>query len=365
MTVEELVKDITNSKSIQAEIVNQLAAITAYRSDYNNTKFNREVVTQLRACSMQCQLYITKYTSIRGKSYNYFLNSYDRAALNNVYHQLQDIAHLTGNTATMYELLDDSILKKLVFSATYTQERNRRNDVKFDSNAKTLNLDMFSYTIFENYIKTLPKKLTGKDVTRYMTKLPKGRYRQPLSPSEEVIIAKYVKLLWNTTSTKSLALVKEICEYSFFTPSHVDMPFYIVRSLGTEIPPSGWCDTVAFDYYYFRNRSNVLGIPLGIMGNNIIESSVHFYVTGSKKKTAMSTFDIIYALDKIKILSADILTDTLDCPYYQMAIDQIVSELSRPENYKLLLPYKHKSKLNLNTLKASNSIINNIVPNEL
>ena len=76
----------------------------------------------------------------------------------------------------------------------------------------------------------------------------------------------------------------------------------------------------------------------------------------------MDRNDIIFAIDKLKILAFDKSVNPT-CPYYQMAIDQIVCELSRECNTLELKRFLDSSKSTIHALQIAEDTINKIIGN--
>jgi hypothetical protein len=247
------------------------------------------------------------------------------------------IATKAGFTLPSHSALHDFELddiKDLMIRLVLNKERARRNDVKFNITAKELKLDGFSYAVFEQYINQLKKKLSGKDAERYLSNMPKVSI---LTEDETKYYSMYMKLLYENVKTKSIAFSKKIIDNSSYIRDvtkdllafdFIDRP--ITDDTGT------WASRVHFTFRFFEILSNSSGIPLKVSAYYISESQVHPYITGTPKKNPMTKWDVIYAIDKITLLTYAKQQDKFNCPYYDMAIDQLVEELKNEKVIEIL-----------------------------
>jgi len=281
----------------------------------------------------------------------YLLDYYSYTTFN-TYQSRKVLSQTTLGAAPVYTLVDDKVLKEVVTSSVFTKERARRNEEAFNASAVDFKLDMFSYTIFENHITSLPKPLTGQDAARYIKKIPPG-----VDPDR--LATKYAKLIWDNANVKSLQLSKLIRDKYFTCEQDTELPF--ARITNDIIKEKEWADSVCFEYVYFTRLARKAGIPLLINSNYITESELHTYITEIPKKNAMTHSDIIFAIDKLRVLNYAKEKDTLSCPYYEMAINQITSELSRDENKVAVTEAAKNSTLHLSAVTATANQLNEII----
>ncbi len=229
----------------------------------------------------------------------------------------------------LFESLPLTTYKLLMDSSEGRIEAERRSTLKFNTEAPTLKLDLFSYTLFENYLKS-SKKITGKDAIRYLRLLPYPDVRKQV---ENDLHTKYLKLLWDNVKTKSLELSKNLGDMPYIEATHRERPFVTFEStdVGQEIPVGGWADSVRFPFSTITSIADRFNIPLRVHSKYITEAGVHDYITGVPKKNSMTVPDLVYAIDKIRVLTYLTLVDG-KCPYYQLGLDQLMDELNKEDN---------------------------------
>lgn len=248
-----------------------------------------------------------------------------------------------------FQQLPDNRYIAFTIGVGKSYEVERRSKLKFDTSAKALSLNMFSYKLFEQHILN-SKKMTGKDATRYLQILHSS---WNLSKDESKIHIKYVKLIWDNVQTKSLQLSKTISNMNFRAHTHKEAPFYTFQYFDIQSPKpvDGWAEEVTFSFNTINSIANKQGIPLGSAGAYLTHSMVHQYITSVDKKNVMSDYDVIHAIDTIRVLSYLNIIDRRDCPYYDMGIAQLVRELKRVDNKQLL------SSTESNTVDVANALL--------
>ena len=70
----------------------------------------------------------------------------------------------------------------------------------------------------------------------------------------------------------------------------------------------------------------------------------------------MSEQNVMFALDKILVLSHMKIRITWDCPYFDMGIDQLTAELKRPENKEETLRQLNRDTTLLEAMQDSRKI---------
>lgn len=253
----------------------------------------------------------------------------------------------------------DSTFTTLVTPSVHKRESKRRAEAKFSLSAPSIKLDMFSFNIYKNGIEA-GKQLTGIDATRHIGLIP---FRDATSEDQQIIGNKYLKVIWDHSKNKTIALVSLMNNViNSNAGTDIDKP-YAVYKYGRSRKTTKWANQVTFAYRTIVSLAHKHSIPLQIHSHSITESQVYHYVTGVPKKGIMSFADVVFAFDKIKVLSfLDVEKDD-DCPYFKIGINQLVSELQRDENKQEVLnvlskhtPYLTQMAVNtdkiINTIKA-------------
>ncbi len=264
-------------------------------------------------------------TIITSVAYNELLvaNSwYDKPLIK----ECERILRATVETDVKVSKLDFSLYRPILSERMEKRAMRQNVEKTFNESAPDLKLDEFSLAIFTNFLAT-KKKLTGADALRYLKIL--GYTRHNTVESQIKTHAKYCKLIWDNTPTKSVALVKHLSDLINLKTPHSLLPF----ANNAKSPTCEWSDAVGFSWDFYESKARELLLPRRTSTLSIIPSEVHYYVSGVPKKTPMTNADIHYALDKVPVLQHLIATNTHNCPYYRWALDQIVSELSRKDNY--------------------------------
>ena len=241
-------------------------------------------------------------------------------------------------TRDIYEDVKDSALKAIVLPYTFRKERERRNNMTFDEDSQAVKLDMFSLQLFKNYVKNRKRKLSGKDCLKYLSIIPRAK-----DEAEGHIRAKYIKILWDNASTRSLAFIEKL-RWERYRPSTpgTDRPFYTLVS-NTHII-SDYSEHVTMSYNYTYSVASNVGLPLRTRQRGITESQLFVYITGVERKSEMTEADVLHAIDKLIVLVYQ-QKQNPSCKYYQMLIDQIKSELTRDDNKVVVSKIFVKSKI--------------------
>lgn len=336
MTRPELINRLEEDQSLREEIVKGMqfyeeGAKITYGSVTTKyiSRFERLIQYINHETSTLAKMYLAKYfLDLVSGGHNGTLGVTDRRGLRETLEQFDTT--IVDNMYEIHKNISDDALKKLVSVAGFRKERDRRNDLKFDENAKTVKLDLFSFQIFKKYITSKERKLTGKDCTKYLNLIPKWE-----TSKESLIRAKYLKLLWDNTSTKSLAFIDALRweRYDSNVPDN-EKPFI---TLDRHKSPKNTPDVQHIDilYTYVHSIARAASIPLLTDSYYITESSLYKYVTGVPRKTPMSSKDVVFAMDKLLILEFQRLNNP-ECNYYNIAIEDIKAELSKPANAQLL-----------------------------
>jgi len=231
---------------------------------------------------------------------------------------------------TIINQIPKELLKEILPSKGYTKAREMQLSANFNENSKELSLNQFSLAIFKKHLES-HKKLSGKDVIRYLDNLP-----TPSEESEVIAQEGYRKLLLDNAKTKSKALVDRLINsanvdsYLKREERAIDM-VRTVRDLASDTDKS-ISKHIHFSEHFFFLAARSLGVSLRISGLNLPANCLHKYVTGIAKPSTMSNYDVIYAIDKLVILSA--LATKSHHPYYDIAIDQLVEELDNNRSDK-------------------------------
>lgn len=348
MTLEHLLHALETDTALQDEIIGFEHGRLALLNSYSEESAYLLGITQLSA---EAREYLLHYYNQVDGHYNRVLDSYPA----HQYISKLPKSIVIPDGKHLVELIGLDTYRKLAKPNIYNRERNRRNEVAFDDNAKDLKLDMFSLKVFENHLLN-SKKLSGKDATRYINKLPTS-YNN--TDEERVMIARYQKLIWDNVKVKSLELSKKILNTSLNTVPDFEKAFAInPRPSKAE---TTWASDVAFGLYFFQMESRQYNIPMLVDSYQVTESYVHQYITGVPKKNPMERMDILYAIDKIKLLTHMISIDRYNCPYYQQTIDQLESELRRPENAKQLRAIGIEQESTVAALVKTENLIASIV----
>jgi len=227
--------------------------------------------------------------------------------------------------------LPKETLRRLLCDTAFNRAREMQLTANFDENAKELTLNQFSLAIFKQHI-TTHKKLSGKDVIRYLDKLPTPSVIN--RDSEVTALEGYRKLLLSNAKTKSIALVDRLIQSANRDPhlKREERAIDVINSardiaVGSDITLSTHAH---FSESFFHSSAQLLGTSLRVSALNLPSNCLHKYVTGIAKPSSMSNYDVIYAVDKLVILSA--LASKDRHPYYDIAIDQLVIELSTNSN---------------------------------
>ena len=142
-------------------------------------------------------------------------------------------------------------------------------------------------------------------------------------------------MLWNNTKTKSLELSKRLIETGMESDKDIELPIVNIKyGLDTfDITvQEKWNNSISFSIYSFVSYSKEHMIPMRTIQDHISETNMHRHITGIHKKNATDLWNVQFMLDKITILKHARKRDTTGTPYYDMAIDQLIEELSLNKN---------------------------------
>lgn len=229
-----------------------------------------------------------------------------------------------------YQQLSDETYIGVVDEREQRRESKRRTQARFDKEAKPMALNAFSLAVFAKSLSS-GRKLPGTEAMRYIALIPR-KFNQP--KEQEVIRNKYLKIIWDQSRNKTNDLIKTMNGQISRVGDEAEMPYFCYDDRYMKQNDS-WAEATRFSYYFITSFASIHHIPLQIHTHYVSESRIHDYVTGVPKKTPMTNDDIIYAIDKLKVLHYLNAIDQVNCPYPQMAIDQITTELQRQDNKEL------------------------------
>ena len=348
--LDNVVYEVTNDITVQENIISMQTRLDGL-AGYSLETLIKEILDS--AISNSALVFIAN-THLVSNAYNFWPRSGMRAAVSNV---LKDKGYNDADLLTILNLLTGTTLstqlpldiaKKVVSVSEYNALRKIKAKATFDTNAKNLNLDSFSYKTFEAFI-LKNKKMTGIDATRYMDILS-NTSSYGLDENKLKIKNMYIKLIWDNVKTKSIQLSASIIQHSNYSSKGIDMPFAIMYDTCKK-PESRWAEEVTASIYFFISAANKYNIPHSL--GQYSESAVHRYITGIPKSKKMSRDDVLYALEKIRILIHLVEVDTTKCPYYQQLLDQLIGELSEDKNKELFLSLADMSPVRFITAKKT------------
>lgn len=232
-----------------------------------------------------------------------------------------------GESEEIHGLIPDEDLKKLTTSAILTKERTKRREAAFNATKPKLNLDEFSYKVFETFL-AKKKAITGRDAIRYMSEvIPNWQTKDHLD-----LRAKYTKLIWNKSKTKSQELIRTIknANYNGVTDDS-NLPFKYVENESTltdlEVNEK-LADNVCISIYVYRYIGEKYKLPISSELLTPYASDYEF-ITGVTKTTKLTNRDVNLLKDKVLVLNFLLTTSNItNKTYLKQAKQQLLEVLS-------------------------------------
>ena len=232
----------------------------------------------------------------------------------------------SGKLEGIIKAIPDDKLKDYATTSVLKKERSRRRELEFNATKPNLKLDMFSYIVFENLLKS-KKYITGVDAVNYMSEiLPSTYINNNYTQAELDIKVKYMNLIWNKARTKTNHLISTIRDCrSIDCTNQSDLPFKYIwyETALADVDDNNVCDNIAFsnDFYNSVARNHKLPVSTSILA---VYSTDYMYVSGVTKPSKLDDREANLLRDKLVVLNYLLSTNTNGKYYLTTARDQLL-----------------------------------------
>lgn len=339
-TAEEILTDVQTNR---VEVI-RIAELIDLCKPYNLTEaYNRGDICEIDSTRSTANKY--GYSSVAHfpvdvKPYQvYILSMFDKHTRTH-----PQASYLSGDSATRlssaaptpfenyYNKLSDKDKKLLTTKYLHTKLRQEAVESNRESESKDIKLDLFSFTLFQNYLNSqLPKGISSVNAISYIDKV--RNIGRDSNEDNKEIRSKYMCAIYDNVKKPSIKLVNALTPYSDSYdvgsyPSAISY-YHSYNHNHTDKPSSR--TSIAFGINWYQSTLKQLNIPTGNEIRDTQVSSFYQHVVGIKKPNPLNSSEINVVIDMIAILSYFIVKHSSN--HAQLMIDHLKAELNDTDRY--------------------------------